>query len=60
MKLKIMNKMRKGIRLPRENNALIKNVDNRINIVPNVGKSPTKERPKGPISLSELFTFLFL
>ena len=56
----IMNKIRKGIRLPRDNNALIKNVDNNSIIVPGVGKSPIKERPKGPISLSELFTFLFL
>lgn len=55
-----MNKIRKGIILPRENNALIKNVDNKINIVPDVGKSPTKERPKGPIKSSDLFTELFL
>ena len=56
----IMNKIRKGIRLPRENNALIKNVDNNSTIVPGVGKSPIKERPKGPIKSSELFTELFL
>lgn len=56
----IMNKIRKGIRLPRENNALIKNVDNNSTIVPGVGKSPIKELPKGPIKSSELFTGLFL
>jgi hypothetical protein len=55
-----MNKMRKGIRLPRENNALKKNVDIKSDIVPIVGKSPIKERPKGPIKSSELFTELFL
>ena len=55
-----MNKIRKGIRLPRDNNALIKNVDNNSTIVPGVGKSPIKERPKGPIKSSELFTGLFL
>ena len=56
----IMNKIRKGIKLPRENNALIKNVVNNNSIEPRAGNSPMKERPKGPISLSELFTFLFL
>ena len=56
----IMNKIRKGIRLPRDNNALIKNVDDNSTIVPGVGKSPIKERPKGPIKSSELFTGLFL
>ena len=48
------------MRLPRENNALRKNVDSNSNNEPTVGNSPTKEWPKGPISLSELFTFLFL
>ena len=55
-----MNKIRKGIRLPRENNALKKNVDNNSSIDPSVGKSPIKERPKGPMASSELFTELFL
>ena len=55
-----MNKIKKGIRFPTDNNALIKKVDNNSIIVPGVGKSPMKERPKNPISLSELFTFLFL
>jgi len=48
------------IKLPRENNALKKNVDITSDIVPIVGKSPMKERPKGPIKSSELFTELFL
>jgi hypothetical protein len=55
-----MNKIRKGIRLPRENNALRKNVDSNSNNEPTVGKSPIKERPKGPIKSSDLFTGLFL
>jgi hypothetical protein len=55
-----MNNIRKGIRLPRENNALRKNVDTNNNIDPRVGKSPIKERPKGPMASSELFTELFL
>ena len=55
-----MNKIRKGIRLPRENNALRKNVDSNSNNEPTVGKSPIKERPKGPIKSSDLFTELFL
>ena len=55
----IVNKTRNAIRLPKENNMLRINVDAKSNIVPIVGKSPIKERPKGPID-SSVFTGLFL
>ena len=55
----IVNKTRNAIRLPKENNMLRINVDAKSNTVPIVGKSPIKERPKGPID-SSVFTGLFL
>ena len=55
-----MNKIRKGSKLPSDNNALnTKEAANNEN-VPTVGKSPMNDLPNGPNSSLTLLTNLFL
>ena len=56
----MINKIRKGTTLPKENTALNRKDAANNQRVPDVGKSPINDFPNGPNSLLELLTNLFL
>ena len=51
-----INKIRKGIKLPRESNALKRKETANNESVPTVGKSPMNDLPNGPNSWLDLLT----
>ena len=56
----MINKIRKGMILPKENTALNRKDATNREKVPDVGKSPINDLPNGPNSVLGSLTILFL